>query len=180
MKKHLFLCLFAANLLQGQDIYKLKSSNINFFAGTPIEDIDANNTKAISFLNLKSGEISISIPIKAFHFKRALMEEHFNENYLESDKYPKCEFKGKIANAALFNANEVFNTSISGLLTLHGIAQQRTIAVSILPKDGFLVGESKFQIPLSDHNIDRPQIVWEKLAETVAITANLIYEPYKK
>jgi hypothetical protein len=177
----IILLLFGLGL-QAQPIYKLKSSKINFFAGTPVEDIDGNNTNSISFINLKTGEVTISIPVKQFKFKRALMEEHFNENYLESDKYPECVFKGKIAGIEKLdlNAKEPFKTTITGNLTLHGVTKERTIDVTILPKGGTLVGDSKFLIALADHKIDRPQIVWEKLAENVQVTTNFIYEPLQK
>lgn len=173
------VCVLAVS---AQDIYKLKSSKINFFAGTPLEDIDANNTKTTSFLNIKTGEITISIPNKEFVFKRSLMQEHFNENYMETAKYPKSEFKGKIKDIESidFTKTEPITIVVEGTLTVHGIAKERSIEVTLKNNAQLIEGVSKFVIPLSDHNINRPQILWEKIAENVQISATFTYEPYKK
>lgn len=168
--------------MAGQSIYISKSNTVSFFAGTSVEDIDATNTKALSLLNITTGEITISIPNKEFHFKRSLMEEHFNENYMESDKYPKSEFKGKINNIEKYDllTDGPFQVTVTGTLTVHGVAKERTLDVQVQRKDGKLQGETKFKVALADHKIDRPKILWEKMAENVDITASFIYELYKK
>jgi polyisoprenoid-binding protein YceI len=176
------LLLFAAFVAQGQPLYVSKTNTTSFFAGTAVEDIDATNTKAVSLLNVNTGELSISIPNKEFHFKRALMEEHFNENYMESGKYPKSEFKGKIKNPEQYNfaSTTPFTLSVTGTLTIHGVAKERTMEVTVVNQGGKIEGKATFTIALSDHNIDRPKILWEKLAETVNVTTTFTYEPYKK
>lgn len=168
--------------VSAQNIYIAKATRISFFAGTPVEDIDATNTAAISFINTSTGDITISIPNKEFHFKRSLMEEHFNENYMESGKYPKSEFKGKIDNIQQFDlsAQNTYPITVTGTLTIHGVAKPRTLEVSLTSSKGKLEGTTKFKVQLADHNIDRPKILWEKIAETVDITASFTYEPYKK
>ncbi len=183
MNKIIILFLVVIGLRSfAQPVYFLTSSKISFFAGTPIEDIDAVNQKAISFLNMQTGEITISIPNKEFHFKRALMEEHFNENYMESDKFPKSEFKGKI-NAIQkidFKLGETYSVTVMGTLIVHGVPKERTIHVTLRSMDSKIEGDAKFTIPLADHNIERPKILWEKMAEDVEVTINFIYAPYKK
>lgn len=176
------LLLFVVMVTQGQPLYVSKTNTTSFFAGTAVEDIDATNTKAVSLLNVNTGELSISIPNKEFHFKRALMEEHFNENYMESGKYPKSEFKGKIKNPEQYNfgSSTPFVVSVTGNLTIHGVAKERTIEVTVVNQGGKIEGKANFTIALSDHNIDRPKILWEKLAETVNVTTTFTYEPYKK
>lgn len=173
----LFFPLASAN---DTSIYISKTNTISFFAGTPVEDINAENTKSVSLMNIQTGEVTISIPNKEFHFKRALMEEHFNENYMESDKFPKSEFKGKIQDIDKLDltAGTPISITVSGILTIHGVAKIRTLNVTLQKTGNQIKGETKFTIPLADHRIDRPQILWEKLAENVDVTANFIYEPY--
>ncbi|NOT76884.1 MAG: YceI family protein [Cyclobacteriaceae bacterium] len=177
-----FLFAITACVTNAQSLYQATSSKISFFAGTPVEDIDAINTKAWSFFNSTTGEISINIPIKDFHFKRPLMEEHFNENYLESSKYPKAQFKGKIKDVEKINFKSIesIEISITGTLTLHGVSKETEINVVLHSEDGKIQGETKFFITLSDYKIDRPKILWEKLAEKVNVTAAFTYEPYNK
>lgn len=165
-----------------QDIYRTASTEISFHAGTPVEDIDAVNTKAISFMNIKTGEVTISIPIKEFQFKRSLMQEHFNENYLESEKYPRAEFKGHIDHIELvdWKLSSPMEVTVTGFLNVHGVSKERTLTVTISKKNSNIVGATKFNIALEDHNIDRPKILWEKIAENVDVTSNFVYEPYKK
>ncbi len=81
-----------------QDIYFTRTGKIEFHSGSSIEDIDGTNNEVSSMLNIKTGDMAFTVLVKSFHFKRALMEEHFNENYMESEKFPKASFKGKIVN----------------------------------------------------------------------------------
>ncbi len=185
MMKLVFLFLFsvvASTIAIAQPIYQTTASTISFHAGTPVEDIDAVNTKSLSFLNSKSGDVSISIPVKDFHFKRPLMEEHFNENYLESGKYPKAEFKGKINDVEKidFTSAQKIEITVTGMLTVHGISKERTLTVTFQHSDNKIQGETKFDIALADHKIDRPKILFTKIAENVTVTALFTYEPYKK
>lgn len=165
-----------------QPVYISKTNKTTFFAGTPVEDIDATNTKALSFLNVTTGEITIAIPIKEFHFRRSLMEEHFNENYMDSEKYPKAEFKGKINDIQKYDlkTNGTYQVTVTGTLTIHGVAKPRTLDVTVHSTDGKLEGETKFKVLLVDHSIERPKILWEKIAENVEVTATFNYEPYQK
>lgn len=177
--------LFLSNAvhLVAQDVYKLQSSKIHFYAGTPVEDIEADNLKATSFLNIKTGEVIIAIPNKEFTFKNALMQEHFNENYMESEKFPKSEFKGKIQNIAGYDLTKPgkYTVKIEGTLTIHGVAKPRTLdAVLTVAADKKIAGETKFNVLLADHTIQRPQLLWEKLSESVEITAFLTYQEYIK
>lgn len=167
---------------QAQNIYTARTSKVSFFAGTAVEDIDATNDQCISFINLTTGEVIVSIPNEKFHFRRSLMEEHFNENYMESGKFPKSEFKGKIDHVEKikWESGTVYDIEVTGLLTIHGVSLSRTIPVHISCAKDRIDAELKFSVTLADHNIDRPRILWEKLAEKVDVHANFTYEPYKK
>lgn len=80
----------------GQDVYTCKNAKINMYSSAPIEDIEANSTAGVSVYNASTGELAFSLPIRSLHFPKSLMEEHFNSDYMESDKYPKATFKGKM------------------------------------------------------------------------------------
>jgi hypothetical protein len=178
----IIVALFVSNYIYGQNIYVLKSSKIHFYAGTPVEDIEADNLNATSFLNIKTGEVIIAIPNKEFHFKSALMEEHFNENYMESEKYSKSEFKGKILDIEKYDFTRpiIYKVKLQGTLTIHGVTNPKIIEVSISMIDKKVTGETKFTIVLTDYNIQRPQLLWEKLSETIEISCLLNYEINKK
>ncbi len=177
----LLALLLFCNFIAAQEIYSIKSGSISFFAGTPLEDIDAISTKVVSFFNIKTGEVALNTFNRNFKFKRDLMQEHFNENYMESEKYPKSEFKGKILNieAFDFSKNGEYKVQIEGKL-IHGVSKPRKIDAVITNNGLGIKVESKFVILLADHKIERPQIVWEKLAENVQTSLLLTYEPYKK
>lgn len=177
-----FISLMVCAPTFAQPVYGSTQSAITFFAGTPVEDIDATNSKSISFLNTDTGEVTISIPNYEFRFKQSLMEEHFNENYMETGKFPKSEFKGKIDDVKDIDWQRptVQTITVSGTLIIHGVAKERTFSVTLHRKDRAIVAETKFSIPLADHNIDRPKLLWEKLAENVNVHATITYEPYKK
>lgn len=183
MKKILTTFIFLALLATGhsQPVYKSANSNIEFFAGTAVEDIDAVSSQAISFLNIESGEVAVSIPMTSFKFERSLMQEHFNENYVESDKYPKAELKGKIKDPATINWNsrDTLTMTVHGSLTMHGVTKDRDLVVKVLNTGRTLKAFSTFKVPLADHNIDHPKLLWEKLAEEVIVKVQINYEPYK-
>jgi len=164
-----------------QNIYKCTESNISFFAGTSVEDIDAVSTQASSFLNIETGEVAMSIPMNSFKFKESLMQEHFNENYVESEKYPKAEFSGKIENPTKvdWKQSSPVTVSVTGNLKIHGVSKPRTLTAQVTNRNGKLEVTSDFRIALEDHQIDRPRILWEKLAEEVDVKLKITYEVYK-
>jgi hypothetical protein len=183
MKKIIIiLSLFTTSFIYAQDVYKLKSSEVNFFAGTALEDIQAKNKKSSSFLNIKTGELVISIPNTQFVFPNALMQDHFNENYMESEKFPKSEFKGKIINIQNIDFKNLngIKVQVDGYLTIHGVTQHRVIEVVLKNEKSLIVGVTKFIIKLEDHEIKRPQILWEKISEQVEVNAQFNYEVYVK
>src|SRR5947208_1580392 len=99
-KRTLFLItlLISGTALFAQDKFFTKSGRISFYSKAPLEDIEAENRSVTAVLDTKTGMVQFAVPMKAFEFEKALMQEHFNENYIESDKYPKAEFKGQVLN----------------------------------------------------------------------------------
>ncbi|MFN0050197.1 MAG: YceI family protein [Cytophagales bacterium] len=174
--------LVFSNAIQSQDIYKVKSGKISFFAGTPVEDIDAVNAKITGFFNVRTGDVIISMSNKDFIFKRSLMQEHFNENYMESEKYPKSDFKGKIVGIENYNLSVAgtYQVKVDGNLNVHGVMKPRKFDATIAVNEAGIEVDCKFDIALADHKIEIPKIVFQKIAEHVKTTLNLTYEPYKK
>lgn len=162
-----------------QDIYFTRTGKIEFHSGTSLEDIDGVNNEATSMLNVKTGEMAFTLLVKSFTFKRALMEEHFNENYMESTKFPKASFKGKITAMPAINtaSNGSFNVQTEGELTIHGITQKITAPAKLTVHGGKITGVSTFKIVLSDYKINIPGVVAEKFSKETEIVVTCIYEP---
>jgi len=160
-----------------QKVYT-KNGSISFFSTAAMENITADNTQVMSVLNTQTGELLFSVLIKGFHFKKSLMEEHFNENYMESDKYPKASFKGNITEAAKINYSKDGNyvVNVTGDLTIHGVTKKVSAPGTLSVKSGVVSAISKFNIKLSDYNISIPAIVKDKIAETIDITVSCGYD----
>ena len=170
--------LFQSNAQQ----FITKSGNISFYSDGPLEKIEAHNNQVNSALNTESGYMVFKVLMKSFVFEKALMQEHFNENYVESDSYPNSSFKGKVINVKEidFTKNGTYDVAIEGKLTIHGITEdvkeKGTFEVS---KEG-IHGMAKFDIAIADYNISIPGAVTGKIAEEIEISVNVMLKPYKK
>jgi hypothetical protein len=163
--------------LHGQK-YLTQTGKISFFSATPVENIEAYNNQVSSVINMETGEMAFTLLMKAFSFEKALMQEHFNEKYVESDKFPKSNFKGKITNfnEMTFKANGP-DAHISGQLTIHGVTKQVEVSGKLVKKDnGTINGLSVFNILIEDYDIKIPAPVRDNIAKTIEITVNLDYE----
>ncbi|MCU0380713.1 MAG: YceI family protein [Chitinophagaceae bacterium] len=181
MKNIILIALLLSGFqgLQAQDIFFTRTGKVEFKAGSSVEDIDGVNNEAASMIHTKTGEIAFTLLVKSFHFKRALMEEHFNENYMESTVYPKASFKGKITNLAAVNfaAAGQYNATAEGELTIHGVTKKVTVPGKITVQNGKFSGQSTFKILLSDYGIKVPSVVADKIAKEAEITVLCQYEP---
>lgn len=159
-----------------QKVYT-KNGNISFFSKAPLENISADNNQVMSVLNQQTGELQFSVIIKSFKFKKALMEEHFNENYMESDKYPKANFKGNVTDVSKVNfaKDGTYNVTVSGDLTMHGATNKVSAPGTIVVKNGVASGSSKFNLKLADYKISIPKLVKDNISETVEVTVNCDY-----
>ncbi|MFL5753563.1 MAG: YceI family protein [Bacteroidia bacterium] len=161
-------------------IYLGENTSISFFSATAMENIDAVNTVTKPVFNAGSGELLFKATNSAFKFKSQLMEEHFNENYMESEKYPHTLFKGKITDKIDYSRDGVYEVSATGVLSMHGVDKERTIKGRVTIKDGKLKLFSKFMVKLSDHNIKVPGVVTYNIAEEVEVTVDALMALYKK
>tara|TARA_B100001113_G_C21065533_1_gene603215 strand:- start:147 stop:689 length:543 start_codon:yes stop_codon:yes gene_type:complete len=168
------LILFIISMSYGEDIYLTRQGIVEFFSSTPIEDIKAYNNQVSCVLNYESGKFAFQVPIKGFMFKNGLMQEHFNENYLESDIYPKSIFKGMINNWDSLAINDsTLNIRLVGELTIHGVTKTIEQNATIWRKNGNLVGKCKFIISLEDYDVKIPKIVRQNIAELIEINVNV-------
>ena len=159
-------------------LYSTNKSEFSFFSKTPVLDIKAINTRANSIINLTNRELVVRIPIAQFQFSNKLMQQHFNENYLESEKYPYATFKGKIMDDLDFSKPGVYTVSANGTLNIHGVDQVRKLSGKLTISENSLILETVFQVMLVDYKIDVPKLVFKKIAETVDVNAKLNYIPY--
>src|ERR1035437_2687843 len=171
---------FGCMILKAQ-IYMGKTCEISFFSKGPIEDIYAINKSSKPILNTATNDVAIKITIKGFEFDDKLMEEHFNEKYLESDTYPYAIFTGKInEKIADFKKDGTYKVTVTGKLTMHGVEREITIKAVATVKDEIIIFESKFFIALKDYKIEVPRLVAQNIAEQVEVTIKGTLAEYKK
>lgn len=186
MKKLVLSIMFFATAFIGmaQEKYFTKTGKIDFKATAPSspEKIEGHNKSATCVIDSKSGVIQFSVLMKGFEFERALMEEHFNENYVESNKYPKTEFKGQITNNTDINYNKDgnYNAKVSGKLTMHGETKDVTADGKITIKGGKVIVTSSFIVALADYKISIPSIVADKVSKNATINVDCTLDVFKK
>ena len=175
LRLYILLSLLVSYNVSGQTIYKADNGKVKFFSDALFEDIEAVTKKATAALNASTGDVAVLIPIKSFVFKKSLMQEHFNENYLESDKYPEATFKGKIADINVPKPGEKKQVIIPGMLTIHGVPQSREITVTLETKtDGSVWVTGNFEVKVADHKVKIPSIVFQNIAELVEVTFEIL------
>lgn len=157
--------------------FKATSSDVHFFSQTPIEDIEARNIAASSIIDISTNAIAVVVPIKSFDFAIELMQEHFNENYLESDKFPNATFKGKIEGWDQLEGTQ--DVKASGTMNMHGVEQKITIEGVITKEGDSLQVKTVFPVKLADYKIKIPKAVFYKIAEEIEITAAFNYSKYE-
>jgi len=172
----LLLVLFLAANAQK---YMTKNGYIGFFSGTPVEDIKADNNQVASVIDVSTGEIVFQVLIKSFKFEKALMEEHFNENYLESEKFPRSTFKGKITNlsAVDFTKPGQYDVTLEGDLNIHDVTNKISVKGSLEIVAGGINANSKFNIVPEDYKIKIPSVVRNNIAKLIEVTVIIKYTP---
>lgn len=154
-----------------QQRYFTKTGTISFKAGTAVEDVDATNNAAASILDLTSGQVEVAVLIRGFEFRRGLMQEHFNENYMESDKFPKAVFKGQLKDfpGVDVSKDRTYHAVANGTLEMHGVKKEMAIPVVLTTSGGNLSAETDFHVLLEDFHISIPGPVKDKISPTVSI-----------
>lgn len=177
MKTHIILLfILSMGTLFAQDKMITKTGQLVFEASVPsFEEVKAKNESVSCVLNTKTGEIAALALQKGFRFKIALMEEHYNENYIESNKYPKATFKGKIDHFDLSKIDKAGKSyNIKGTLELHGKSKEISINATIKKVDTGLEIKSDFVLNSDDFNIEIPSVVSKKVSKKVNVSLNFL------
>lgn len=154
---------------------------VHFFSATPLENIEATTSKAICVFNTQTQKINAKILITSFTFKDKLMQEHFNENYLESDKYPHSIFNGEIVEKLDLSKDAELPVTIRGTFDIHGVELAREVKGVLTIKNGQPINATvKFDVHLVDHKIKIPKAVMLSIAEVIAVDLNFNFLPYQK
>ncbi len=176
------LLMLASFSVSGQSKYITKNGYIEFFSKTTMEDIAAKNEQASSIIDAETGKVVVAVLMKSFRFEKALMEEHFNENYVESGKFPKANFSGTIVDykTDAFKEGVATKVSVFGDLTIHGVTKPTTVSVTITKTKDGLTAESQFIVKLSDFDIKIPTVVKDNISNEIKVSLKFSYLPLKK
>jgi polyisoprenoid-binding protein YceI len=168
--------------LSAQSKYFTRNGTVTFFSSAPMEDITAENYNATAVMDAESGALEFSVLMKSFNFKKALMQEHFNENYVESDEFPKATFKGKVTNLSEIDLTKdgSYPAEVDGEITIHGVTKIIAPTGTISVKAGKVNLESMFIVKPEDHDIEIPDVVREKIAKEIEVTVSADLEPLKR
>jgi len=169
--------LLIANLAKAQNKLFTKSGKIAFYSKAKLEDIEAVNKTVVAILDIQTGEIQFSVPMKGFEFRKALMQEHFNENYIESDKYPKSDFKGSIINNSEidFKKNGTYTAKARGKLTIHGVTNDIEAEGKIIVSDAKLTLSTVFTVSVQEYKIKNDKI--NNISDNIKITVDCLLGP---
>lgn len=163
---YFILSLFA---LKQETRYVIENSKIEFYSYALLEDIQAVNTESIGAIDTESGEFIIKIPVNAFEFPNKLMQKHFNDSYLETDKYPESIFRGKL------NGN-----TASGEITLHGVTKKIEIPISKTINEEGININTEFKILLKDHKIKIPRLLFQNIAEEIEVKVSSTFIKFQE
>jgi len=170
----LAIILLTASMANAQK-YMTKSGTIKFYSETPMEKIEATNRQANSALDFSNGNFVFKVLIRGFEFEKALMQEHFNENYMESEKFPNSTFNGKITNIKDVNLGKdgVYKVVVEGDLAMHGVTNKAKVNGTLEVKGGKVVGKAVFNVSPKDYNINIPKAVINNIAEAIQVDVNV-------
>jgi len=180
MKKSLIIIVSAVTFFakSNAQIYMADSCRVTFFSAATIENITAANTISKPVMSTATGDIQISIVNEDFMFKSKLMQEHFNEDYMESAKYPHTVFKGKVNEKVDYAKDGVNNVTVTGTMNMHGVQKNITIPGTITIRNGIIFLVANFDVKPSDYSIKVPTVIGSDVAKQIAITFTATMKPY--
>lgn len=172
------LLLIGIAFTAANDIFITKSGTVKFISDAPLERIEAVSKRMSIALNTTQRSIAISIPIISFEgFNSPLQKEHFHENYLESTTYPKGVFSGKIIEEIDLKKPGEYKIRVKGKLEIHGVEKERIISGNIKVTPSGITLSSKFEIPIADHEIMVPKVVYQKISEIIKVEISADLKP---
>jgi len=175
MKKIFLLALLCIGFQSNAQFFITTNGEVSFFSKTPMEDIEALNKNVSSIINTATNEVAVQMRITNFVFPNKLMQEHFNENYLESEKFPSATFKGKIKESVDLTVPGTYPITAAGSATIHGVTRPIELKGTIVSTGSGLALTCSFEVKLVDYKIDIPKIVFAKIAEVIKVSSKLNY-----
>ena len=166
--------------VKAQVFISKEKSEISFFSEAIMENIEAINRKSSCVLNSETNQLVFKVPIGAFEFEKDLMKEHFNENYMETEKFPQSTFKGTISGDIDYTKDGTYPAKAVGKLVIHGVEKDRTMEGNVVVKDGTISLVSELMVKLADHDIAIPKVVVKNIAEEVLVKIKADFIPYEK
>ena len=170
--------VFCASMVSAQKYFS-KTGKITFYSEAALEKIEATNSSASTVIDMTTGAMEWAVLIQGFQFEKALMQEHFNENYMESSIYPKAKFKGKIENVTAVNTSKdgSYPVQITGQLEMHGVTKTITVPATLTVKNGNITAKSTFKLKLEDYKIEIPKVVEDNVSKEVQVDILADYKP---
>jgi len=173
----IFLFLTTPKISGAQPVYVSDQVVFSFFSKAPLEDISAKSSRGMSAIDISSKSIYFKVSIRTFEFRKRLMQQHFNEEYLESSKYPYAEFKGKYLEDIDLAKDGIYQVTVQGNLNIHNVTKNYTVKGQIQVDKGKIAANSKFRVRVADHRIKIPRLVIKNIAEVVEVQVSARYEP---
>ena len=175
MKNTILLALLFIGFQSKAQLFMTTNGEVSIFSKTPMENIDAVNKSVSSIINTATNEVAVQMRITNFVFPNKLMQEHFNENYLESEKFPSATFKGKIKETVDLTLAGTYPITASGTATIHGVTRPIDLKGTIISTGTSLALTCAFEVKLVDYKVDIPKIVFAKIAEVIKVSSKINY-----
>lgn len=172
--------LMHGSIVSAQKVFIADKGEVTFYSYAPLEDIKAESRQLNGMINTTTGEVAFMIPMRSFHFAKSLMEQHFNEKYIESDKYPHATFKGKINETIDVAKTGRQHLTVNGMMSIHGKEKNISESGELEIGQDQLTLTSEFYVALKDYNITIPSLLLKNIADSVQVKMKINYVPYKK
>jgi polyisoprenoid-binding protein YceI len=167
-----FLAAVRPSVAYGQ-LYSTRSGFIGFYSKTPLEDVRGENDQVYAVIDAGKKNLAFAALLKGFIFPKQLMQEHFNENYVESDKFPKATFSGVYTGDVPLDKDGVYKVTVKGGLTLHNVTRTIETPATLEVRAGHLLGVAEFKLKPEDFNIGIPSIVRDKIDKEISVKVNI-------
>jgi hypothetical protein len=175
----MLVALIGLSISANAQIYRTSNGKIDFFSKTPVEDIEAQSKTTVVLLNTKTNDVVFQVLNTSFEFPNKLMQEHFNEKYMESEKFPNSTFSGKINETIDYTKDGTYDVTVTGKLNIHGVEQVRTINGKVNIKGESIQLISDFKVKVADHKVDVPKLITAKIAEQIDVHVDATLTPRK-